>query len=432
MDPVASTLSTLDRPALEHVQLDKLRALLGDVLQNNPFYRAKLAAAGLGDAGDLGTMEDYRRLPFTTRAELSADQVDNPPYGTNLTCDVEHYTRIHQTSGTTGQRLRWLDTEASWEWWGRCWAQVYRGAGGGAGDRIFFAFSFGPFIGFWSACEGARQLGALIIPGGGMSSEQRLDALIENDATVLVSTPTYALHLAEVAADRNVDLPATQIHTTVHAGEPGAGLPHTRQRLQEAWGARCFDHAGATEVGAWGFECREQAGLHFNEAEFICEVIDPASGAPAADGELVVTNLGRHGMPVIRYRTGDRVTLQHAPCACGLTFKRLAGGVSGRVDDALIVRGVIFYPSAIENIVRQFPHVTEFAVDIHRRGHLDELDVRLEINGQADGVADQVAHAIRHHLGLRPAVHITAPNTLPRFELKARRFTDHRTPGANS
>ena len=139
-------------------------------------------------------MDDLARLPFTTRAELSADQVAHPPYGTNLTYPPECYTRIHQTSGTTGQRLRWLDTAESWDWWGRCWAQVYRAAGVGDRDRIFFAFSFGPFIGFWSGHQGASHIGALIVPGGGMSSAQRLDAIIENEITVLVCTPTYALH----------------------------------------------------------------------------------------------------------------------------------------------------------------------------------------------------------------------------------------------
>lgn len=437
MDPIAvptvfEQSETLERSALEQLQLDKLRAMLGEVLQHNPFYRAKFLAIGVERADDIRTLDDYRRLPFTTRAELSTDQVATPPYGTNLTCAPEHYTRIHQTSGTTGQRLRWLDTAASWDWWGRCWSQVYHAAGITAADRIFFAFSFGPFIGFWSASEGIRQLGALLIPGGGMSSEQRLDAISENEATVLVSTPTYALHLAEVAAAYKLDLPQTRIHTTIHAGEPGAGLPATRQRLEDAWGARCFDHAGATEVGAWGFECQERAGLHFNEAEFICEVVDPASGAAADEGELVITNLGRNGMPVIRYHTGDRVRLQDQPCACGRTYQRLDGGVIGRSDDAFIVRGVIFYPSTIENIVRQFPQVTEFAVDIHRRRNLDDMDVHIELSGDDNRVADQVGHAIRHHLGLRATVQIAAPNTLPRFELKARRFTDHRQAGADT
>jgi len=197
--------------------------------------------------------------------------------------------------------------------------------------------------------------------------------------------------------------------------------------LEQTWGARAYDHAGATEVGAWGFDCQEQSGLHLNEGEFICEVIDPDSGAPADEGELVITNLGRTGMPVIRYRTGDRVALDRRPCDCGRSFHRLAGGVIGRVDDALLIRGVVVYPSAIENVVRRFPAVGEFAVDIHRRQALDELELRVELKSGAT-TADKIAQALAHHLGLRAAVAVAAPDSLPRFELKARRFTDHRSP----
>ena len=418
---------TLDRTQLANHQVARLQALLGPVLASNAFYRAKFNAVGISSPEDIPDFAAFRRLPMTTRAELSADQIDPPPYATNLTCPAAEYTRIHQTSGTTGHRLRWLDTAASWDWWGRCWAQVYSGAGITAADRIFFAFSFGPFIGFWSGHEGARHMGALIVPGGGMSSEQRLAAIVENEITALVCTPTYALHLGEVARARSLDLAASSVRTTVHAGEPGANLPATRRMLEQTWGARAYDHAGAPEVGAWGFDCQEQSGLHLNEGEFICEVIAPDSGAPADEGELVITNLGRTGMPVIRYRTGDRVALDRRPCDCGRSFHRLAGGVIGRVDDALLIRGVVVYPSAIENVVRRFPAVGEFAVDIHRRQALDELELRVELKSGAT-TADKIAQALAHHLGLRAAVAVAAPDSLPRFELKARRFTDHRSP----
>ncbi len=301
------------------------------------------------------------------------------------------------------------------------------GAGVSTPDRIFFAFSFGPFIGFWSAHEGARHIGALAIPGGGMSSEQRVEAIVANQVTVLICTPTYALHLAAVAAAQGIDLAGAAVRATIHAGEPGAGLPSTRQRIQEAWGARCYDHAGATEVGAWGFECQAQAGLHLNEGEFICEVVDPDTLEPAAEGELVITNLGRAGMPVVRYRTGDRVRLEEEPCVCGRLFRRQQGGIIGRIDDALIIRGVTVFPSVIENIVRHFPTVVEFAVDVRRQQALDEVEVRLEVEGnQGDRIAAAVGRAIRNALGLRAAVAVVPPNVLPRFELKARRFTDHR------
>src|SRR5262249_10543271 len=203
---------------------------------------------------------------------------------------------LHPASGTTGRQLRWLDTAAGWEWFTRCWGMVYRAAGVSADDVVFCAFSFGPFISHWTAISGVWHIGAMAVSGGGMSSEQRLQSLLDNRCTVLVSTPTYALHLAEVAARLGIDLRASMIRRTSHAGEPGASLPAVKQTIENAWGATCFDHAGATEVGAWAFDCEAQTGaIHLNEAEFIFEVIDPESGIPLSSpgrGELVITNLG--------------------------------------------------------------------------------------------------------------------------------------------
>lgn len=420
-------LETLGREALTQIQLKKFQLMLGPILESNPFYRRKLGEAGLRRPADVRSLEDLRRLPFTTKAELSNDQAAQPPYGTNLTFERERYYRIHQTSGTTGEPLRTLDTRESWDWWARCWATVYRAVGVAAADRIFFAFSFGPFIGFWSAFEGAQRIGAMAIPGGGMSSYQRVKAILVNDISVMVCTPTYALHLAEVAEQEGIDIARSSVRVTIHAGEPGASVPATKRRIEAAWGARCFDHAGATEVGAWGFECLAQAGVHVNEGEFICEVIDPATGRAADEGELVITNLGRIGMPVIRYRTGDQVKMVSAPCECGRSFVRLEGGVIGRVDDAFIIRGINVFPSAIENIVRRFPEVGEFAVDIFRRGELDEMEIRVEVKGaDPETVAGAVAQGVREGVGLRVSVQPVPVGILPRFDLKTRRFTDHR------
>lgn len=192
-----------------------------------------------------------------------------------------------------------------------------------------------------------------------MSSSQRATALLDLDISVLICTPTYALHLAETAEAERIDIKGSNVRVTIHAGEPGASVPVTRKRIESAWGARCYDHAGATEIGAWGFECQAQSGVHVNEGEFISEVIDPATGEPADEGELVLTNLGRIGMPVIRYRTGDRVRIDRDVCECGRTFVRCVGGIIGRIDDVLIVRGINVFPSAIENIVRRFPEIGE-------------------------------------------------------------------------
>ncbi|MDE0299764.1 MAG: phenylacetate--CoA ligase family protein [Candidatus Poribacteria bacterium] len=415
---------------LSTIQLEKLQRVISSVLKGNTFYRGKLTLAGMHEESQIKSVDDYRRLPFTTKEELSNDQTANPPYGTNHTFTHDQYVRIHQTSGTTGAPLRWLDSAESWNWWAQCWKAVYDAAGVTSTDRIFFAFSFGPFIGFWSAYEGAAQIGALSIPGGGMTSLQRLSAILFNDISVLVCTPTYALHLAEVAEAEGIDIAQSSVRLTIHAGEPGASIPSTKQRIETAWGAKCYDHVGATEVGAWGFECQKQNGVHLNEGEFIFEVIDPATGSSANQGELVITNLGRLCMPVIRYRTGDHVKLYSGACECGRYFRRLDGGIIGRLDDALIVRGVNVYPSTIENIVRECPEVGEFAVDVYRRGALDEMEIRLETSTpEYSALGDEVSQAIRKALGLRVAAKIVDHGSLPRFELKARRFTDHRQDG---
>ena len=402
-------------------RLGRLRALLRETFGANPFWTAKWRAAGLSSADDVRSWDDFHRLPFAAKSDFVEDQTAHPPFGTNLTYPLERYVRVHQTSGTSGQPIRWLETQASWDWWAHCWRFVLAGAGLGPADRVFVPFSFGLFIGFWAGFEGARALGALAIPGGGQDSLTRLSTMQALGATALVCTPSYALHLLEVARERGIDLTKLGVRATVHAGEPGAGIPSVRARIEAGWGARAFDHAGMTEVGAYGYECVEQAGLHVNESEFIAEVIDPQTLAPAREGELVLTNLGRAGSPAIRYRTGDRVRLAEEPCACGRTFLRLAGGILGRLDDMLIIRGVNVFPSAIEEIVRRFAAIQEFQIEVFRAGELDEARVLVEVAGADAGVREAAQEALRAGLGIRVEVVCVAPGTLPRWDLKARR-----------
>jgi len=420
-------VETLPRERLAAYQTGRLRQLLAEIDGKNAFYTARLRAAG-AEAGDFSELESLRKFPFTTKQELIDDQTAHPPFGTNLTYPESSYLRYHQTSGTTGAPLKVLDTAASWRWWGRCWAFVLAGAGVTAGDRLFAAFSFGPFIGFWAAVEGARQIDAMMVPGGGQSSLQRLELMRQTGCTVLCCTPTYALRLAEVARENDFDLSSLPVRATIHAGEPGASLPATKRRIETGWGAKCYDHAGASEVGAHSFECEAQpGGIHINEAEFIAEVIDPATTAPVpvgVQGELVLTNLGRAGFPVIRYRTGDIVQVTDQVCECGRTFLRCQGGILGRADDMLTVRGVNVYPSAIENLVREFEEVDEFRVTVSRENELDVMRIEIECVAGVTGdpVAERVAAAVRRALSLWPVVEAVERGTLPRFELKARRF----------
>jgi phenylacetate-CoA ligase len=419
-----SQLENASRSLIEEHQLARLQLGLSRILPHNRFYEEKLLSHQVSIS--LRSLDDLSDLPFTTKQELVADQESYPLFGSNLTYPMNEYIRLHQTSGTTGKPLKILDTRESWDWWAECWMSVYRSAGVTRDDVVFLAFSFGPFIGFWSAYEGAKRLGALTVPGGGMDSLQRLRAIQEIDATVLVCTPSYALHLAEVAQEHGLDMRLSNVRITIHAGEPGASIPSTRERIQSAWNARTYDHAGMTEMGAFGFACSEQQGLHVNEGEFIVEILDPITNQPVHEGqtgELILTNLGRWGNPAIRYRTGDLVRHGGFSCACGRTFLLLPGGVLGRVDDMLIVRGVNVYPSALANILHRFPEVKEYRVIVTSEGPMDEIALQVECPPYLkSAIADELHIA----LNLRVPIETVEPGTLPRFELKARRVEDRR------
>ncbi|MCP4357463.1 MAG: phenylacetate--CoA ligase, partial [Chloroflexi bacterium] len=378
-------VETMPREHLQAYQLEKLQQMLAQIHGRNRFYTHKLNQANASPL-DIHTLADFYQLPFTTKTELIQAQADDPPFGLNATFPESAYTRFHQTSGTTGKPLRVVDTAASWEWWGDCWGYVLAGAGITAADRLFLPFSFGPFIGFWAAVLGAKRRGALLVSGGGLSSLQRLHTMRDLQATAMCCTPTYALRLAEVAREQQFDISDIPLRITVHAGEPGANIPATKKRIEEIWGVKCYDHAGASEVGAYSFECEAQPGaVHAIESEFIIEVINPETGDHVADGqtgELVISNLGRIGYPIIRYRTGDLVQFISQPCDCGRTFGRFQGGIIGRADDMVVVRGINVYPSAVENLVRQFAEVDEFRVQIIKRQEMAELTLEVEL---ADG-----------------------------------------------
>lgn len=394
-------------PSLSEVQLEKLGRVL--------------AAVG---APDSRTWDDFRRLPFTTKAELAADQQNHLPYGTRFRLPPEAYSRLHQTSGTTtGQPLRWFDTPQSWSWILDCWHAGFRDCVGITPcDRIYFPFSFGPFLGFWAAFEAAARAGNLALSGGGLPTTARLRAILEHRASVLCCTPTYALHLAEVAEKESIDLKSSALRAVVVAGEPGGTIPATRERIGAAWNARVFDHYGLTEVGPVAFETAGRPNeMKLLESEFIVEVLDPATGEPAETGELVVTNLGRLGSPLIRYRTGDLVALSPDRDADGSRYLR--GGILGRADDMIQIRGNNLYPTALEGVIRRFAAVAEYRIVVDQTGALADLRIEIEPVPGADGpsAAATVARALRDELLFRADVTAVPPDSLPRYELKSRR-----------
>ena len=427
MGPAAAC--SLDRAAIEAHQLRQLQSLLATVLEQNPFYSAKLKHAGVEN--DVATLAEFTaKVPLTCKSELADDQTQHPPYGSNLSYPLKRYTRFSQTSGTTGRPMRWLDTPESWNWMMDCWIRVYESAGIQPEDRIFFPFSFGPFLGFWVAFDAATRMGCLAIAGGGMRSGARLQTILENEVTVLCMTPTYALHLAEVAAEEELDLSAGKVRRIVVAGEPGGSIPATRALIERLWpGARVVDHHGMTEIGPVTYECPEQPGtLHVMEAGFLPEVIDPESHRPVGpgeDGELVLTNFGRVGSPLLRYRTGDIVRrAEVTTCTCGSSELALQGGILARKDGMVVVRGVNVYPSAVEDVLRSCG-IVEFRVETYTERALVEMNIQIEPEADRDDpvrLSNHAASALRNALGIRVGVQCVKRGSLPRFEAKANRW----------
>jgi phenylacetate-CoA ligase len=411
---------SLDRAALESHQLAKLNRLLATILPHNGFYEEKLANVRV----PVKSLEEFATWPFTFKEELTRD-VPPGQLARNLTWPTEQYARFHQTSGTRGKPLAVLDTPDDWRWWIDTWQFVLDAAEIGPEDRALLAFSFGPFIGFWSAFDALLARGVLAIPSGGMSTVQRLELLRRTGATCLFCTPSYALHLVEVAEQNQIDVASLGIHRLVVAGEPGGSLPAVRRRLEGAWNARVVDHSGASEVGPWGYAAQAENGLHVVETEFIAEFLSVETGQTARNGEvaeLVLTTLGRTGAPVIRYRTGDLVRPQwHGERANRFVF--LAGGILGRADDMLIVRGVNVFPGSIEEILRGFAEVVEYRLIASRQGAMDVLALEVE-----DRLAqpERIAKELHVRLGLHVDVRLVPLGSLPRSSGKSQRFLDQR------
>ena len=409
--------------SIEQTQLHQLRELLGVVLQSNFFQQAKLRNCVVD--GNLDSLETFFSCcPFTTKDELSIDQTSSPPYGTNLTYSPDNYTRFCRTSGTTGQSLVWLDRHEDWQWMLHNWEIVFHEAGVTPNDRVILPFSFGPFLGFWAAFEAAQHLGALAIPAGGMGSLQRLELLIQQRATVLCSTPTYAIRLAETAKEHGIKLKKkSAIRKIIVAGEPGGSIPEIRERIEKLWpNAQVFDHHGMTEVGPVTFQTPEEPDLlHIIHESYLAEVLDPKTLQPVKEGEtgeLILTTLGRFGSPLLRYRTNDLVRPVMTPR--GMALK---GGILGRIDDMVIIRGVNLHPAAVDATLRKIPEIAEYQVHIDSRSALSEIRIDIEPSSSAPkDLTSQVEAALRSQFLLRIPVNLVPENTLPRFELKAKRW----------
>ncbi|NRB26623.1 MAG: AMP-binding protein [Roseibacillus sp.] len=402
------------------MSLSAINDLFGAILPANEFYAAKL-----GERRRVESLEEFRaEVPFTTKDELAADHEAHPPYGTTLTYPLETYTRFHHTSGTRGNPMAWLDDPAGWAWILESWQWVWTSVGAQSGDSAFFPFSFGPFLGFWSAFEAAASMGIRAIPGGGLSSEDRLRMMVLHRPQFMACTPTYALHLALAGKGMDLAVGDLGVEALVVCGEPGGSIPEVRERIQAEWGARVVDHHGMTEIGPVTVSDPGNPDLlRIYHPSYHAEVVSPESLEQVTlgeVGELVLTTLGRYGAPLIRYRTGDLVR----PVATEETDPApfaLQGGIIGRADDMVVVRGVNVYPSAIEAVVRAVDGVGEYQVEVDEQGTLPEI--RLVIENLGDGRAEEALEArLRSVFSMRIPVRAVELGTLPVSEMKAQRW----------
>jgi phenylacetate-CoA ligase len=431
-------IETLAREDLKRLQLEKLRRLAAFANEKSGFHRRRFAAAKF-NLEKLRTLDDLRRIPVMDRVEWMASQKEQPLFGDLLARPREDAIRYHLTSGTTGKiPLRVLDSQKDWQWISECWAYGFWGFGVRPTDTVFFAFSYGSFIGFWGAHYACEKIGALVLPSGNMTTEARVKQLVEMEATTVCATPTYALRMGQAARELGIDLVKLgKVERVIVSGEPAGSIPATKKMIEAMWGAKCGDTAGMTELGTiMMFECSHQpGGAHVIEDHYIEEVLDPETLDPVPygeRGERVVTSFGRGMIPVLRYRTSDLVVkVPHSRCTCGRTFDIYEGGILGRVDDMLLIRGTNVYPRAVEAIVREQPAIDEFQILVENVQAVDEITVNVELRADSQNQWDALRELLLRelaeaHEGLRFKVGLAAQGSLPRFELKARRVVDKR------
>jgi phenylacetate-CoA ligase len=430
-------LETLPREKLVELQLKKFQSIFKWAYEHSKFYHRLYTEAGI-EPGDIKTFEDIRKIPKVEKSMMRAIQGKEPyPYGDMLAMPLERVTIYHQTSGTTGQPVYQADSWQDWEWWAEAWACLLYAQGYRDYDRLFLPFGYNVFVAFWGAHYGAEKLGCEVVPGGVLNTEARVLKMQELRATAMAATPTYVLGMADTARRKLGLDPAKdlQIRRITVAGEAGGSVPATKKRMEEAWGAKVYDHVGATEIGAWSFECRYQSGLHVNEALFLVEIEDIDSGEvitePGRRGKMVITALDRMAQPCIRFDSKDIIEWSPDKCECGRTFRLLRGGVIGRADDITKVKGVLLAPTSIEEVVRSIPELSdEYEVLVTKKGDLDDITLKVELApGQQDNIETiraKLIYQLRVKTNLGYNLEFHERGTLPRYDVKAKRFKDLR------
>jgi phenylacetate-CoA ligase len=425
-------LEKLDPADLQAIELENLGRLIRYAKEHSALFRERYRDIF---PEDIRSLADVRQLPLIDKEDLRrAQEAREPfPYGDLLGVTLPEVTDFRQTSGTTGRPVYVPETYESWQWRVEVWCHILWMAGFRETDRVFLPFGYNVYVAFWEGHYAAQKVGCEVVPGGALDTAGRLNKIREVRATALLNTPTYGLHLGESAWQKGLDPRDLGIRRMLCAGEPLP--PATRRRLESLWGAEVYDHIGGTEPCAWAAMCRERVGLHILEPFFLVEILDLETlSRPVEPGELgvaVVTPLGRRSFPLIRFNTKDVVRRAPGGCPCGRTSGRIEA-VVGRADDLTKIRGVLFTPVTVEEVIRQdFPEVAEFEIWVTREGIMDEIALKVEFSetkgeGRFKKFCGPLQEKLKNKTNLRFRIEQAAPGSLPRYTLKAKRFKDLR------
>ena len=424
-------LETLTREELNRIELTYFKNILSYAKDHSILYQEKLKDI---DPDAIRTFADIRRMPLTDKEELRKYQEMKPyPYGGTLGGQIEEVTTFRQTSGTTGKPVYVPETYESWQWRIEAWCHILYMAGFRPYHRVFLPFGYNVYVAFWEAHYASEKVGCEVVPGGALDTKGRIHKIIEIKANALMNTPTYGLHIAEEARNMGIDPADLKIERMLCAGEP---MPTaTRKRLEKLYHCHVFDHIGGTEPCAWAGMCEAKDGMHVIEPFFLVEILDRETlQREVEEGEMgvaVVTPLGRRSFPLIRFNTKDLVVKGKSSCFCGRTSQKI-GEVVGRIDDLRKVRGVLFSPKTVEEVIRhQFPEVEEFEIVVERRGLMDVISLRAEVDpqlplGSIEQTKVRLGESLKIATNLSFIVIMEPPGSLPRYTLKAKRFKDLR------
>jgi phenylacetate-CoA ligase len=430
-------LETLPYEKIRKLQLKKFQRIFSWTYEHSKFHRTLYDNDGIKPK-DIQSFADIKQIPTVEKSMMRDIQGKEPfPYGDALCVPLNEVTAYRQTSGTTGQPVYQPDTWQDWEWWAECWAQLLWAQGYRPKDRVFIPFGYNVFVAFWAGHYGAEKIGCEVVPGGVLDTRARILKIQELNPTAMMGTPTYMLGMADTAINEmNINPADLSIEIITCAGEPGASIPSTKKRIEDAWGAKVYDHAGATEIGAWSFECTEQPGsMHVNDAFFLVEIVDVETGeaieTPGVRGKMIITALDRQAQPCIRFDSKDIIEWDTKICTCGRTSRLIKGGVVGRTDDITKVKGVLFSPSSVENVVRGIEGLgNDYELKVEKINDRDKITLQVEFvqnfSEEMDKIKSKLSDQLRLKTNLNYEIEFCQYGELPRYPVKAKRFKDLR------